>query len=59
MAKVIVFLTFVTFVAPGPLASEAWAGRKVNKPSSLSQHAVKGGTLYGSYNDPQEGGRWA
>jgi hypothetical protein len=42
MAKAIVFLTFVTFVASGPLASEAWAGRKVNKPGSLSQHAVKG-----------------
>ena len=42
MAKGIVFVTVVTFVAIGPLASEAWAGKKVNKPSSLSQHAVKG-----------------
>jgi hypothetical protein len=41
MAKAIVFLTFVTFVAIGLLTSEAWAGKKV-KPSSLSQHAVKG-----------------
>jgi hypothetical protein len=39
MAKAIVLLTVVTFVAIGLLASEAWAGKK---PSSLSQHAVKG-----------------
>src|SRR6266511_1493736 len=37
MVRAVVFLTVITFVATGLLASEAWAGKKVNKACTSMQ----------------------
>ena len=53
MAKAIVFLTVVTFVATGLLASEAWAGKKAVK----GEHIQEGLITRKAGGDPQFSGK--